>query len=27
MANKTEKPTPKKLKDAAKKGQSFKFKD
>ncbi|EFP9201044.1 hypothetical protein HLO79_001844, partial [Shigella flexneri] len=23
MANKTEKPTPKKLKDAAKKGQSF----
>ncbi|EFW8157917.1 hypothetical protein FEL45_21680, partial [Shigella flexneri] len=24
MANKTEKPTPKKLKDAAKKGQSFK---
>ncbi|EFC0704433.1 TPA: EscU/YscU/HrcU family type III secretion system export apparatus switch protein, partial [Shigella sonnei] len=25
MANKTEKPTPKKLKDAAKKGQSFKF--
>ncbi|HHK8965641.1 TPA: EscU/YscU/HrcU family type III secretion system export apparatus switch protein [Escherichia coli] len=27
MANKTEKPTQKKLKDAAKKGQSFKFKD